>query len=54
MRKEMDCHHGMGMGPMMGRHFISKEEKMEHIEMYREWLEKELKGVNEHIEDMKK
>jgi hypothetical protein len=46
--------HGMGPGPMMGRHFITENEKVELIERYKEWLEKELKGVNEHIEKLKK
>ena len=43
----------MGCGPMMGRHFITKEEKVELLERYREWLEKEAKGVNELIEELK-
>ena len=43
-----------GMGPMMGRHFVSEEEKLELMGKYKEWLEKELKGVKEHMDKMKK
>ena len=45
---------GMGGGPCMGRHFVTKEEKLELLEEYRKWLEKEAKGVEEFIADMKK
>ena len=48
--------HGPAMehGPPMGRHFISKDEKIEKLEEYRTWLEKEAKGVEEFIAKMKK
>ena len=59
-RMMMDCgmgaHHGPGMGhgPCMGRHFVTKEERVELLEEYKKWLEKEAKGVEEFIADMKK
>jgi hypothetical protein len=59
-RMMMDCgmgpHHGPGMnhGPCMGRHFVTKEERMELLEEYKKWLEKEAKGVEEFIADLKK
>ena len=49
--------HGMGHGhdPLMcGRSFFTKEERAEMLGMYKEWLEKEAKGVEEHLERMKK
>ena len=47
--------HGMDHHPEhCGRHFFSKEEKVELLEKYREWLEKESKGVGEMLEDLKK
>ncbi|UCC92438.1 MAG: hypothetical protein JSW25_07125 [Thermoplasmata archaeon] len=49
-----------GHGPMhghddntCGRHFFTKEERAEVLERYKEWLEKEAKGVEEAIERMK-
>ncbi|MGA1820939.1 MAG: hypothetical protein ACMUIG_00270 [Thermoplasmatota archaeon] len=51
------CHggHGMGHGPSMEcRHFPTKEEKIELLEKYGEWLEKESRGVQEAIEELKK
>jgi len=36
------------------RHFPTKEEKIQHLEEYKKWLEKEAKGVEETIEDIKK
>ena len=51
--------HGPGMmhghdDQMCGRHFFTNEEKAEVLERYKEWLEKEAKGVEEAIERMKK
>ena len=58
----------MGMDPCMGfhgshgsahegltgcRHFPTREERIEFLERYGEWLEKESKGVQEAIEDLK-
>ena len=36
------------------RQFFTKEEKIEHLEEYKKWLEKEAKGVEETIENLKK
>jgi hypothetical protein len=36
------------------RGFLTKEEKIEHLEEYKKWLEKEKQGVEEAIEDLKK
>jgi hypothetical protein len=37
-----------------GRHFLTKEEKIERLEEYKNWLEHERKGVEETIEKLKK
>jgi hypothetical protein len=37
-----------------GRHFPTKEEKIEHLEEYKKWLENEAKGVEEAIYELKK
>jgi hypothetical protein len=37
-----------------GRNFFTKDEKIEMLEKYKEWLEKETKGVDETIENLKK
>ena len=37
-----------------GRQFLTKEEKIEHLEKYKEWLEKEAKGIQETIDEIKK
>ena len=36
------------------RHFPTKEEKIEHLEEYKKWLEQETKGVEETIQELKK
>jgi len=36
------------------RCFPTKEEKIEHLEEYKKWLEMEAKGVQERIESLKK
>jgi hypothetical protein len=52
--------HGMRMHAMYcgchegGRHFLSKEEKIAKLEEYKTWLENEMKGVEETIEELKK
>jgi hypothetical protein len=43
-------HHGM----QCCRQFLTKDEKIEHLEEYKKWLEKEKKGVEETIEELKK
>ena len=43
-------HHGMNCC----RQFFTKEEKIEHLEEYKKWLEKEAQGVKEKIEDLNK
>lgn len=37
-----------------GRHFLTKEEKIEKLEEYKKWLENEKKGVEETIADLNK
>ena len=37
-----------------GRHFVSRKEKKEMLEKYKEQLEKELEGVNERITELSK
>jgi hypothetical protein len=39
---------------MCGRHFFTKEERAEVMNRYKEWLEKEAKGVEEALERMSK
>jgi hypothetical protein len=39
---------------MCGRQFFTKEERTEVLERYKEWLEKETKGVQEAIERLGK
>ena len=46
----MDRCHGMHCW----RHFPTKEEKIEHLEEYKKWLENEEKGVEEAINELKK
>lgn len=41
-------------GAHCGRHFLTAEEKIEHFEKYKEWLEMETKGVDEAITTLKK
>ena len=36
------------------RHFLTKEEKIEKLEEYKEWLENERNGVQETIDELKK
>ena len=42
----LHCHYG--------RNYLTKEEKMEHLKEYKNWLEKEKKGVEEKIEELNK
>jgi len=44
--QSMQCHGG--------RHFFTKEEKIEHLEHYKQWLENETKGVKEAIKQLQK
>jgi hypothetical protein len=37
-----------------GRHFLTKEEKIEHLEEYKKWLDSESQGVEETIAEIKK
>ena len=39
------CHHG--------RKFFTKEERIKHLEKYREQLQKELQGIEEHLKEQK-
>jgi len=36
------------------RHFYTKQEKIEMLEEYKTWLDKEKQGVEERIEELKK
>lgn len=60
-RDEGHGHYGMMIGHegadcccRGNRHFLTKKEKIEHMEMYQKWLENEAKGVKEAIEALKK
>ncbi|MBU0497518.1 MAG: hypothetical protein KKC68_05145 [Candidatus Thermoplasmatota archaeon] len=44
---EDHCHHNCG------RHFLTTEEKIEHLQQYKKWLENEAKGVEEAIKKIK-
>ena len=46
------CGIGFESSPFF-RHFISKKEKKEMLEDYMEQLKKELKGIEEHIQELK-
>jgi len=35
------------------RHFLTKEEKIEMLEQYKEYLENEAKGVQERLKELK-
>jgi len=51
---ECNCHSsdcGCGDGKFV-RRFISKKEKLEHLEEYREELKNELAGLEEHIQEL--
>jgi len=37
-----------------GRHFLTKEEKIEKLDEYKQWLNNESKGVEETISKLKK
>jgi len=36
-----------------GRHFITRAEQLAHLEMYKEQVELELQGIQEHIDMLK-
>ena len=36
------------------RHFMTRKERLEHLEAYKEHLENELEGLREHIQDLQK
>jgi hypothetical protein len=36
------------------RQFFATEEKIEHLEEYKKWLDRESKGVEERIKELKK
>jgi hypothetical protein len=44
----------MMFGMHCGRHFLTKEEKINHLEEYTKWLENETNGVKEVIQELKK
>lgn len=41
-------------GNCQGRSFLTKEEKIEMLKEYKDYLDKEAKGVNERIKDLEK
>ena len=48
-------HHGMQHHWMnCCRQFLTKDEKIKHLEEYKKWLEQEAKGVQETIDEIKK
>lgn len=58
-------HERMEHGPRIGhmkhehsrhhrRHFYTKQERIEMLEEYKTWLDKEKQGVEERIEELKK
>ena len=47
------CNCGCGCGPFF-RRFMTKKEKEERLEEYREQLKKELEGLEEHIQEQGK
>ena len=52
----MASHHGGGCccsGGFSGRHFYTSEEMIAHLEKYLEQLKAEVKGVEEHLEQLK-
>jgi hypothetical protein len=50
------AHHGMYRNheKYCWRQFLTQEEKIELLEEYKKWLEKETKGVQEKIENISK
>ena len=56
---DTESHHGRGgccchSGGHFGRHYYSKEEMISRLENYLEQLRAEAKGVEEHLEQLKK
>ena len=49
-----DCGCEGHSGHGIRRRFISKAEKVEHLEKYKDQLQKELAGLEEHIAELKK
>ena len=43
-----------GPGCHRRRHFYTKQERIEMLEEYKTWLDKEKQGVEERIEELKK
>jgi hypothetical protein len=41
-------------GMMCFRNFPTKNERIEHLEEYKKWLEQEIKGIEEAINEIKK
>ncbi len=40
--------------PEYGRTFLTRDEKVEKLKEYKDWLDSESKGVEEAIQDLKK
>jgi len=50
------CCHNHGHGHYPGhypRRFLTKEEQIEHLTKYKEWLQNEAKGIDEAIANLK-
>lgn len=47
-------HREHGHGCHGRRHFYTKQERIEMLEEYKTWLDKEKQGVEERIEELKK
>ena len=61
MWKHERMEHGPRIGHMKNeqsshrrRHFYTKQERIEMLEEYKTWLDKEKQGVEERIEELKK
>ncbi len=48
--EEMSC---CGHGYAHGRMYLTKQEKIDHLNKYKEWLQNEAKGVDEAIAELK-
>jgi len=53
MCHEHGTHMGRHCGCHGGRHFLTTEEKIKHLEEYHKWLEMESKGVEETLSKLR-
>ena len=54
MDRSRHFHRECGHGIHRRRHLFTKEERIQMLEEYKVWLEKEKQGVEEKIEELKK